>query len=323
MDWRVRKRWSATRALIALGTLGLAGCGVAPPAAEPVAVVEQGIPVQLPPESTAFVPSATPTVATPTVLPTATPIPPTATPIPPTATPIPPTATPIPPTATPIPPTAAPIVKGRQRYTAYIEAASKNGQRYQYSCEFDAAWVVLATYGIAASVEEIIAQTPMDRRIEPWYEEKDGVWMIHGGDIEQGYSGDYTKSFLARSTGTAMIPVFAHYGVRATPVSSREAVESALDRGELVWIKTTVDFKKWRPALWVMPDGRTRHTVLGNDHAVVVIGYNEQGVAIRDVLGPTSSNRQRPTEYHVPWSTFLAAWGAQAYDGLALARPGT
>jgi uncharacterized protein YvpB len=118
-----------------------------------------------------------------------------------------------------------------------------------------------------------------------------------------------------------MLPVFEHFGIRATPVGTQAAVEAALDRGELVWIKTTVDFKPWRPAQWIMPDGRTRQTVLGNDHAVVVMGYNQDVVVIRDVLGPTSSNWERPTEYEVPWPKFMAAWGAQAYDGLALARP--
>jgi hypothetical protein len=321
------KRWTESM-LIVLAISGLFGCGVAPieqssgAGEQPVAQQISGS--QTTPTSATIMPtsSAAPTLTATLIPPTATAIPPTATAIPPTATAIPPTATAIPPTATAIPPTATaePIVRRGQTYTAYIEAASKESQAYQYSCEFDAAWVVLATYGIQTSVDQIIAQMPLDQQIEPWYEEKDGVWLIHGGDIEQAYSGDYKKNFLARSTGAAMIPVFARYGVEARPARSREDVEAALDRGELVWIKTTVDFKKWRPALWVMPDGRTQ-TVLGNDHAVVVMGYNEHGVVIRDVLGPTSSNRQRPLEYDVPWATFLAAWGAQSYDGLSLARP--
>lgn len=323
------KRW-AEWTLIMSAISALAGCGIAP-LEQPTGSGAQQI-AQQPPTLETALPSATATSSATSIPPTTTPEPPTptATSIPPTSTPeptpVPPTAVPptaVPPTTTPQPPTAtpAPIVRNGRSYTAYIEAASKASQAYQYSCEFDAAWVVLATYGIKTGVDEIIAQMPLDKRIEPWYEQKDGVWLIHGGDIEQAYSGDYKKNFLARSTGAAMIPVFARYGVEATPISSREAVQAALDRGELVWIKTTVDFKKWRPALWVMPDGRTHQTVLGNDHAVVVIGYNEQGVVIRDVLGPTSSNQQRPLEYDVAWPTFLAAWGAQAYDGLALARP--
>src|SRR5690606_3551688 len=132
------------------------------------------------------------------------------------------------------------------------------------------------------------------------------------------FSGDYTKNFLARSTGAAFRKVFAHYGLEAGPVHDRAGIEAALRRGALVWMKTTVDFKPWRPATWVTPEGATFQTVLGNDHAVVVIGFNQDVVVIRDVLGRTSSNRQRPYEYEVSWEAFLASWGAQAYDGLAV-----
>ena len=68
----------------------------------------------------------------------------------------------------------------------------------------------------------------------------------------------------------------------------------------------------WRPATWILPDGRTRQTVLGNDHAVVIMGFNETVVAIRDVLGPTSSNWQRPYEYEVDWDTFMKDWYGQS-----------
>jgi hypothetical protein len=98
-------------------------------------------------------------------------------------------------------------------------------------------------------------------------------------------------------------------------------VEAALRRGALIWMKTTVDFKPWRPAVWITPDGSRVPTVLGNDHAVVVIGFNADVVVIRDVLGPTSSNWRRPLEYEVSWETFLNAWGAQDFDGLAVERP--
>jgi len=42
---------------------------------------------------------------------------------------------------------------------------------------------------------------------------------------------------------------------------------------------------------------------------------------IRDVLGPTRSNWERPYEYEVAWDTFLACWGAQGRDGLAVGPP--
>lgn len=220
-------------------------------------------------------------------------------------------------------PTPTSIVVNGRTYTAYIPAATKEGQFYQYSCEFDAAWVIMATYGFDVSGDELIAAIDHDRSIEPYIEETSEGFVIQGGDIANAYSGDYTKSFLARSTATAMRKVFERYGLTTTLVQDRAGIEAALQRGWLVWIKNTVDFKPWRPAIWKMPDGRTHRTVLGNDHAVVVIGYNDAGVVIRDVLGPTSSNWQRPYEYQVDWATFLAVWEAQSFDGLAVAPPST
>lgn len=230
-----------------------------------------------------------------------------------------PARTPIP-TATPTP-TPGPVVVNGRTYDAYIPAASKEQQAYKYSCEFDAAWVILQTYGFAASVDELIQIVGVDTSIEPYIEETRDGFFIYGGDITQDFSGNIKENFLARGTGSAIREAFEHYGLRVTPVQDRTGVEAALRAGELVWIKTTVDFKPWRPATWIMPDGRTRQTVLGNDHAVVVMGFNSQSVVIRDVLGPTSSNWQRPYEYEVAWDTFLAAWGAQEFDGLAVAPP--
>jgi hypothetical protein len=253
----------------------------------------------------------------PTPQPTHTPAPPT-----PTGTFVPsPT---VPPSPTPLPsatPSPAPVVVGDRVYDAYVPAAVKQGQRYQYTCEFDAAWVILQTFGVDASVDEIIARTPIDETIEPYFEETSEGFVIHGGDILRAYSGNYRESFLARSTGGAIAPVFASYGLVASPVGDRAGVEAALQRGALIWMKTTVDFKPWRPATWITPDGSRVPTVLGNDHAVVAIGFNADVVVIRDVLGPTSSNWRRPLEYEVSWETFLRSWGAQGFDGLAVEPP--
>lgn len=235
-----------------------------------------------------------------------------------------PSATPVPatPTASAAPTaTAGPVVVAGRTYDAYIPAATKASQAYQYSCEFDAAWVVLETYGFAVSVDELIGVVGVDRSVEPYLEETPQGFVIHGGDILTAFSGDYTKNFLARSSGAAMRKAFEHYGLSTSLVGNRGDVEAALRSGALVWIKTTVDFKPWRAAVWRLPDGSTYRTVVGNDHAVVVIGFNERGVVIRDVLGPTSTNRQRPYEYEVDWTTFLTVWEAQSFDGLAVAPP--
>lgn len=262
--------------------------------------------IRPPPAATvaASAPSATPAPSA-TTTPTLTPLPTASATLVPTSSPT--------PTATP-----GPVEVGGRIYDAYIAAASKQQQEYKYSCEFDAAWVILQTYGIDASVPDLIALVEADTSVEPYYEETDQGFVIYGGDITSAFSGDYRENFLARSTGAAMRKAFEHYGLRVTPVADQAGVEAALRAGLLVWMKTTVDFKPWRPATWVMPDGRTRQTVLGNDHAVVVIGFSERGALIRDVLGPTSSNWERPYEYEVAWDVFLAAWGAQEFDGLAI-----
>jgi hypothetical protein len=244
---------------------------------------------------------------------------PTLTPSPATRRPS-PSATPWP-TDTPTPapsPTPAPVVVNGRVYDAYIPAATKEHQAYQYSCEFDAAWVILQTYGFDVDVDRLIAIVGVDDSVEPFIEQTRDGFVIHGGDITTSFSGNYKENFLARSSGDAMRKAFEHFGLRTAPARDRASVEAALRAGALIWLKTTVDFKPWRPATWLMADGRTRHTVLGNDHAVVAIGFNAESVAIRDVLGPTSSNWQRPYEYEVDWPTFLAAWGAQEFDGLAV-----
>ncbi|MDQ3928294.1 MAG: C39 family peptidase [Chloroflexota bacterium] len=212
------------------------------------------------------------------------------------------------------------VVNGRA-YDAYNYAVIKKGQWYHYTCEFDAAWVVLKTYGYDVGLDKQVEIIGLDTSIEPYYEETANGIVIYGGDVTTAYSGDYKKNFLARSSGQAMRKVFEHYGLHVTPVRDRPSLEAALLRGELVWIKTTVDFKPWRAATWIMPDGRSYETVLGNDHALVVMGFNKDGVVLRDPLGPTSTNWQRKYEYEVPWKRFMASWGAQQFDGLGVAPP--
>ncbi|MGI9254382.1 MAG: hypothetical protein ACR2J8_11585 [Thermomicrobiales bacterium] len=213
----------------------------------------------------------------------------------------------------------APIVLPDGRvYEAYIPAATKAGQFFHYTCEFDAAWAVLATFGFDVPLDVQLAMVGQDLSVEPVYDETASGVIIYGGEIGEHYSGDYQSNFLARATGRAMAPVFRKHGLSADPVSDRPAIEDALRRGALVWAKITVDFKDWMPATWVTPSGLTYPTVLGNDHAAIVIGYNVDGVVMRDVLGPTDTNWDRPYEYDVPWDRFLQVLAAQNGDGLAV-----
>ena len=214
-----------------------------------------------------------------------------------------------------------PPVSDPATYTTYIPTASKPGQFYWYTCEFDAAWAILTTFGIDAPFEEQLAAIGVDNRIEPYYMDTGEGFVIYGGNIGQSWSGDYTSNLLARTTGAAMRKVFKYYGLEVGRIRSRRGVRQALDSGRLVWIKTTVDFKDWVPATWITPEGDRYELVLGNDHAVVVMGYNDDEVVIRDVLGPTDTNWDRLYEYEVDWETFMRCWGASGKDGLAVGLP--
>lgn len=208
-------------------------------------------------------------------------------------------------------------------YTAYVPTASKTNQFAQYTCEFDASWAVMKTFGVDSTLEEQIEIMGVDRRIEPYYVENEQGVFIYGGDISRNFCGDYENNFLARSTGKAMRRVFKEFGLPVRTVRNRKEIEQSLDRNRLIWIKSTVDFKPWVPATWVADNGKEFPVVLGNDHALIVMGYDENVVVIRDVLGPTSSNWERPYEYEVWWDQFLACWAAQGDDGLAVGEKGS
>lgn len=206
-------------------------------------------------------------------------------------------------------------------YTAYIACASKTGPFFIYTCEFDSAWAILKTFGFDAPLTDQLELIPFDYRIEPYYIWGDDGVFIYGGDITTAYSGDYTSNFLCRATAPVMRSVFEHYGLTTEVVRTRRRIERALDRGQLVFIKITVDFKEWTPATWITPEGKQLQVVLGNDHAMVVMGYNDDVVVVRDVLGPTDTNWERQYEVEVPWELFLACWAAQDNDGLAVGLP--
>jgi hypothetical protein len=206
-------------------------------------------------------------------------------------------------------------------YTAYVPCSSKTGPFFHYTCEFDSSWAILKTFGIDALLEEQLPLIPFDNRIEPYYEWTDTGVVIYGGDITSAYSGDYTSNFLCRTTSPVMRQVFQHYGLYTKVIGTQQRIKNHLDRGRLVWIKITVDFKDWTPATWITPEGVQLPVVLSNDHAMIVMGYNDEVVVIRDVLGPTDTNWDRQYELEVPWDRFMACWGAQGNDGVAVGLP--
>jgi hypothetical protein len=208
-------------------------------------------------------------------------------------------------------------VDGR-RWDAYLRTPVKEGQDFHYTCEFDSAWIVLKAHGLDLDLADQLEIVGIDETIEPYYEETSDGFLIWGGDIAEHFSGDYAANFLARAKGTAVRKVFDEVGLSVMPVHDRYAIEDALLAGEHVWFKSTVDFLVWRPATWITPAGDDYPVVLSNDHALVVMGFNDEHVVIRDPLGPTTTNTERPYQYRVRWERFLDVFAAQGNDGLAV-----
>jgi hypothetical protein len=212
----------------------------------------------------------------------------------------------------------APIEIDGVEWDAYIQLPIKKGQDFHFTCEFDSAWIILKAYGFDLNLEEQLAIVGHDLSIEPYYEETNGGVIVWGGDIEEKYSGHYDENVLARATGNAVRKVFeaVDLSVRITP--ERGMIEQALRRGNPVFFKSTVDFLDWRPATWIAPDGDEFPVVLTNDHALIVMGFNDDDVIIRDPLGPTTTNTTRPWQYRVSWDRYLDVIAAQGNDALSV-----
>jgi hypothetical protein len=204
-------------------------------------------------------------------------------------------------------------------WDAYVQLPIKEGQDFHYTCEFDSSWIILKAYGHDLTLEDQLAAVGHDTSIEPWYEETPNGVVVWGGDIWESYSGNYEENFLARARSNAIRKVFESVGLGVSVTDTRDLIQAALLRGEPVFFKSTVDFLDWTPATWRTPDGDEFPVVLGNDHALIVMGFNNDEVIIRDPLGPTSTNERRPWQYRVSWDRYLEVIAAQGNDAIAVA----
>lgn len=206
-------------------------------------------------------------------------------------------------------------------WTAMVQVPIKRGQWYHYTCEFDSAWSCMAAYDIDAGLDAQVDAVGIDNRVVPYWEETANGIMVYGGDIGEHFCGELDSNLMSRSTAGAMRKAFDAHGVPTEPVHDRQAIEASLNAGYPVFFKSTVDFLDWRPATWNSPEGYTYPVVFSNDHALTVIAYNDEEVVIRDPLGPTSTNGNRPYQYRVRWERFLDVFAAQGNDGLAVMAP--
>jgi hypothetical protein len=211
-----------------------------------------------------------------------------------------------------------PVVTAEGEWHAYIQLPIKEGQDFHYTCEFDSSWIVLKAYGFDLTLDDQLGVVGHDLSVEPWWEEAPGRITVYGGDIAEMYSGNYRENLLARARTTAVRKVFDHVGLVSTDAQDRTSTEQALLAGHPVYFKSTVDFLDWDQATWVCPDGDTYPVVLTNDHALIVMGFNDHDVIIRDPLGPTTTNEIRPWQYRVSWDRYLAVIAAQGNDAVAV-----
>ncbi|MGC4189661.1 MAG: hypothetical protein QM589_00320 [Thermomicrobiales bacterium] len=211
-----------------------------------------------------------------------------------------------------------PVQADDATWKAYIQLPIKEGQDFHYTCEFDSAWIILKAFGLEVPLQQQIDLVGIDESVEPWYEERTEGVVVWGGEVNDYYCGDYQTNFLARARGNAMKKVFEGSGLTTEVVNDRAGIERALSQGWPVFFKSTVDFLDWVPATWITPSNVKYPVVLGNDHALIVMGHNEQDVIIRDPLGPTSTNGTRPYQYRVAWDRYLEVFAAQGNDGIAV-----
>lgn len=204
-------------------------------------------------------------------------------------------------------------------WDAYLQLPIKEGQDYHFTCEFDSAWIILKAYGMDVSLDEQLALVGKDESLEPYYEETANGFEVWGGDVNNFYCGHINENILARARCNAMRKVFEGKGLGVTVTPDRPSIEAALKRGEPVFFKSTVDMMPWRPAIWHSNTGEDWPVVLTNDHALIVMGYNADEVIIRDPLGPTSTNWERPWQWKTTWDRFLEVIAAQGNDAIAIA----
>lgn len=204
-------------------------------------------------------------------------------------------------------------------WDAYLQMPIKEGQDFHYTCEFDSAWIVLKAYGFDVPLDEQLAIVGMDESIEPYFVETETGFDVFGGDLNNFFCGHINDNVLARARCNAMRKVFEAKGLGVTVTPDRPSIEAALLRGEPVYFKSTVDMLPWRAATWYTPSGEEYPVVLTNDHALTVMGFNADDVIIRDPLGPTSTNWERPWQWRTSWTRFLEVLEAQGNDAIAIA----
>jgi len=211
-----------------------------------------------------------------------------------------------------------PISAASMTWDAYIQLPIKEGQDFHYTCEFDSSAILLEAGGHPMDLQQQLDIVGQDLSVEPYWEETPSEITVYGGNIAEMYSGDYKENILARARTSAVRKVFDAVGMPVASTPDRPSIEEALLAGLPVYFKSTVDFLSWRAATWVTPEGEEYPVVLTNDHALIVMGFNDTHVIIRDPRGPTTTNTTGPWQYHVTCERYLEVIAAEGNDAISV-----
>lgn len=180
-------------------------------------------------------------------------------------------------------------------------------------CEITSLTMLLQYYGVGKSKLELAAEMKRDTTPIRW-----------NGDGSIAYWGNPNVGFVGEITGaskgfgiyhTALFPLLKQYAPSAVDLTSKpfETLEKQLQQGipSVVW--TTIDYQipdKW--VVWDTSLGPIRTTFM--EHAVLLVGYDEQYVYVNDPLSGRSKQR-------IDKSSFIQTWEAMGRQALSLTVP--
>ncbi|WNQ13621.1 C39 family peptidase [Paenibacillus aurantius] len=178
-------------------------------------------------------------------------------------------------------------------------------------CEVTSLSMLLAYYG--AKTDKLKLAAEMKRDTTELKRAPDGT-ILSWGNPNVGFVGEITGR--AKGFGiyhTALIELMRKYIPDAVDLTggSFEALEKQVASGSPVVVWTTIDYIVPEPDRWVVWDtslGPIRTTF--SEHAVVLVGYDEQNVYVNDPLSGKSS-------LPVNKAAFLETWEAMGKQALS------
>lgn len=180
-------------------------------------------------------------------------------------------------------------------------------------CELTSLTMLFQYYGIDKSKTELLPELKRDTTPIAW---KPGGGIAFWGHPNDGFVGDITLN----SNGfgiyhEALFELLEQYipsGIDLTGKDFSE-VEAQVSQGIPVVVWTTTDNKV--PDTWVewdSPSGLVKTTY--KEHAVLLVGYDEENVYINDPL------RNQPN-FAVPKTQFIESWEAMGKQALSYIEP--